>query len=181
MQLKHIVIIVPSWFYLQIYLWLLLSFSTAHPCPSSILSYLCHGHQVLFIYLFPPRSASGRGWGERPLRHIHQIRYLLLKSRLAFQGPCLPGPCPQVSCFLSCSLLRLLLCSPSLRHQVPQPRAVLYTCSSAQKALPPQHVGLLRPSLTILLSLNQTPITFLPPASAFYSWHLSWVIFHLLM
>ena len=119
---------------------------------SSIVSYLCRGQHVLFIHLFPPQSASGGS-----LRHIHQIRYLLLKSRLVLQrrGTRPPAPGQSFSLLLS--------------HQAPQPRVVLYTCSSAQKALPPQHVGLPRPSLTTLLSLNQPPITFLSPASAFHS------------
>lgn len=105
---------------------------------SSIVPYLCRGHHVLFIHLFPPQSASGGS-----LRHIHQIRYLLLKSRLVLQrrGTRAPAPGQSFSLLLSpqapdvqpfappsgssasCGPIHMLLCpggSPSAARGSPQ-------------------------------------------------------------
>lgn len=136
-----------------------------HPSMSltTLILLYCPTHLLLPSYLIcamVSMSSSFTCDSQHPGRVGVGPRDTFIRSGISCWNPALPskgrapGPCPQVSRFLSCSLFRLLLCSPSLHHQVPQPCVVLYTCSSAQKALPPQHVGLLRPSLTTLFSLN---------------------------
>lgn len=120
--------------------------------------------------LHSPVTVSIREGRGGPSRHIHQIRYLLLES-LPSKGRA-PGPCPQVSRF---SLL-------SLQAPAVQPFGSIIRFLSlvwsvhmllCPESSPPQHVGLLRPSLTTLFSLIEPPLHFLPPASASHSWHLS--------
>lgn len=157
----------PSWLYLQIYLRLLLSFSTAPP-----MSFL---YRILSVpwspcplhSLVPSTVSIGGAFETHSSDQVSPAEILPCPPRAGYQAPA-PGSVvfsPALSsgscCAALCSIIRFLGLVWS------------YTSSSAWKALPPQHVGLPRPSLTTLLSLNRTPITLLSPASAFHSWPLS--------